>query len=425
METNAPVNLVDGLSNLSSEEFVNSIMEETNVSLPQNETSTPEQIIEDAQKEANAVTDPFTSEPDKAAEAEKVAGETKELTPLDKEINAITEKHNALISNAKTPEEKAKLEADFATEKTSLEEKHKETKGELEIPLPSDAKEVLNLGNEENNGWIELGSEFGIELKSDTPEEFKEKIEEKYKSQYNADISKFAPEAQMFIEFLNNGGTRESFIEPLKPLLEVKQLNDVELIAKEYELQGWPADKIEAKIEDLTENGKIELTAFELRKSLDSLIENVQQDIITKQKNAEERFTNYQTNAKATDVNEIKKELNTVNSLFDLPLTQKHKDYLASKMESGAYDALWNTPAIKAKLILMHELGEAAVKVKMNNLLEKAKLDNKIDKHAIPPIIGGGGTNTSNQNAHAHVDPRGNWAALGDNFVEDYLKSVQ
>ena len=77
---------------------------------------------------------------------------------------------------------------------------------------------------------------------------------------------------------------------------------------------------------------------------------------------------------------------------------------------------------MKVQALLLHEFGKDGVSMLKNRIAEKAKVEQKIDKHAMPPIVNSGGGATMKAPSSVDVQAEGNWAALGS--AEDFRKNV-
>lgn len=376
-----------GFDGLSSEDFINSIM--------------PNQAAAPAAKASDVAATPEVKKPEEPAATDK--------NQEDKAAEPVVE--------VKKPEDKDKVaEKDPAVavaadnDKVAAEGEAKEFTPEFLVP--GEEKKVE--GQEEGEGWAPAAKEIGFEIPTDNFEEFKKGLDNHYKNKYEVNLGKYDSETQQFIEFLENGGTVKDFLDPLKPVNDVKSLSDVDLVVRDLELRDWPQDKIDAEITRMTENEKVDeiaLTAFKLREQLNVIEENIKSRVIESKTNAEKRKDTYKQNATAEQLSAIKNSLNTVSEFMDTPLSGKHKDFIAKNWADGKYANIINDPKAMSKFLLFHEFGEQGIANLKNKAKEEAKLAYKNDRHNIPPLTGTGGgqvkgASTSNQQAE------GNWSAL-------------
>lgn len=371
-----------GFEGLSSEDFINSIM--------------PDQAAAPAAKAPEVAAVPEAKKAEETPVVEKKA-EEKAADP---------------VAEVKKPEDKAveKNPAVVAAEKDKVTgEEVKDFTPEFVVP--GEEKKVE--GQEEGEGWAPAAKEIGFEIPTDNFEEFKKGLDNHYKNKYDVNLGKYDSETQQFIEFLENGGTVQDFLDPLKPVEQLKSLSDVDLVVRDLELQDWPQDKIDQEIARMTEADKDEigLTAFKLRKQLGVIEQNIKTQIIESKTKAEKRQDSYKQNATAEQLSAIKNSLNTVSEFMDTPLSGKHKDFIAKNWVDGKYANILNDPKAMSKFLLFHEFGEQGIANLKNKAKEEAKLAYKNDRHNIPPMTGTGGgqvkgASTSNQQAE------GNWSAL-------------
>jgi len=373
---------LEGLANLSSEDFMNSIFLDEGSAKKEESAKAVEPVAEkkeDEKKEIPIVSDTKDIQDGKTTPANE---------PADKKEDA--EKYKG-----KTPEEIVVLKA------TETEEKPFVPEFKIEGEVSTEA---------EKDGWIELAKEIGFELPEDKEELFKEKLDEHYKGKYEAQLGKYAPEAQQLIEFLNNGGTLESFREPLKPVNELKALSDVDLITKDLELRKWPEDKIVKEITRMTENDEIETSAFKLRESLDRIEHDIKEKVISQQLKSNERHTKFKATEGDQQLAAVKTSLNTVSEYMETPISDKHRNYIAEKFKAGKYADLLKDPKAIADYLLYNEFGKTGISNIKNNAENKAKLKYKSDRHNIPPIQNPGGSATSE--SKTSKEAAGNWGAL-------------
>lgn len=414
-------NLVEGLSALSSEKFIEEFLLDDDKKDEKKEEKKPEAGGEE-KKAPIAKTE---ESPDAKAAADKAAlekksSEDKALVDLEKirteeykgktpeEVKALKEKEakeDAEKFKGKTPGEIAALK---------LEEIEDEKPFVPELKLPEEKKEEAK--KEENEaGWKDLAKEIGFETKEDNFEEFKTNLEDFYKKKHEVNLGKYNAETQRFIEFLEAGGTAELFLEPLKPVNELKSLSDIDLITKDFELRKWPADKIEKEITRMTEADEVDTAAFKIREKLDDIEEKIKQRVVDEKTKAENRQNKFKQSSAADQLKGIKDALNTVGEFMETPITDKHKDYITKNFEAGKYADIMKDPKVMADFLLYYQFGKDGLSNLKNKAFNEAKLKYKKDRHNIPPVPDAGGKGSPSN--HQNTSPEGNWSAL-ENFQE-------
>lgn len=407
---------LEGIENVSSEDFINMLTEETEKVTPS--AGDPPPVVEKVEEKALVI--PVTKtleeiEAEKTAsiEAEKQQQVETEKAAKEKEITEAKEKLTTDIAAATTDEDKKKLQADFDAKYPTEEPKKFEFK-----TLDEKAAE-----EEESDGWLELSKKDGFDITEDTYEAYVAGRDKFYKEKYQIDLGKYQPETQRFIEFLESGGTINSFIEPLRPLNELRNLDDVALITKDLEMQEWDPAKIEKEIARMSEkDGEVELSAYKIRKQIDTIEERLKEKIVNDTIVASDRQTTYKQTSTAEELTSIKKELNTMSAFLEIPLGDKHKAGIVKKLESGQYNDVINNPKAKMQAILWHEFGKEGVNLLKEKVLAEAKLEIKKDRHNIPPPASQGGAQ-SRSTSTTEVKAEGNWAVLGsqEEFDQAYF----
>lgn len=409
------VGTLEGFKDLSSEDFVNNLV----VEVEGNDKAPAAPVIKKEETPTTpAATDPATpadtpaapavpellTDQEKAdkAVADKVAADAKIKSDS---LSAAQKKLDDALAVAKTDEEKKAAQAAFDHEKLAIDPPAKPA--ELEFKLPADKEKEAA----EGEGWLTLAKKQGIELQEDTFEAYTQELDKHYKQKYEVDLGKFEPEAQRFIEFLNAGGTVAAFVDPLKPVNDLRRLSDVELLEKEFQLRGWKDEMIEREITRMTENNEIDLAAFKVREQLEVIEKNIQQQVVDQTLNASKRSTLYKEKSATEDLTSFKKELNTVSDFLEIPLKDKHRQYIIEKMESGKYADLLNSPKMKVLAILQSEFGKDGVSLLKQKVTEEVELKYKHDRHAMPPVPVSGGGQTKGP-TQTQVVAEGNWGAL-------------
>lgn len=311
------------------------------------------------------------------------------------------------------------------------EEEEEEEGNEIILPGEEPAAKKGDSQEEPNTeSWTDLAKELGFEIKEDNFEEFKKsydifretekaELEKEYKVKGKEDLLvSFDPEAQFIIKALDAGLTMDQIQKPFAEIDKFLSLSDADLVAQDLRLQGWPEDKIEAKVLDLTETGKLELNAFEIRKILEDSKKEIS---LSREKELSDIKTQQEQKVKDTlnkEAEEIHKQLKTVQTFMESPIKDKHIDYVMNKWKNGEYHEAFKDPKKIADFLLYSEFGEQAVKNLANRKLQEGR--SKIVKklHNIPPLTtGNAGSSTK---ANNNESPVGNFGIL-EGLTEDQV----
>jgi hypothetical protein len=342
-----------------------------------------------------------------------------EITPEAKEVV----KEEKVTTETVTTEPKSVLEEEKKSDLTDTKTETSKTEEDIfKLPGEEGSKPNLETSSDEEMKWVDVAKEIGFELKEDSfdafqkaKNEFIENIKNESKKEvevksFKEQIAELPAETQLLVLGLKNGLTEEEIHKPFKMIADFKALSDADLVAKDFELQKYPQDLIDHKIEELTENGKLELKAKELRLILDKneevLLNNKLQEIKQLELESEENFKN--KIAKESEI--IEKHINTIDTFMEAPISKKTKDYLVEKWKSGAYHELAKDPDRIAKFIIWNEFGEQGIANLKNKSFEKGRDEKKNKLHVIPPVIETGSiVDSQNENAR---NPVGNWEAF-------------
>lgn len=402
------VGTLEGLHNISSEDFANYLFSD-------NVTKDATTVTDTSKKEPESSVAATAKAPNVEKKDDTSVAENKDTTGKDvdekkPELKTGSDKKDDKKTVDSASGEKVDKKDDKPVDKKeeSVDDSKKDdTEVELEFKLPEEEKAELEGGD----GWKELAKNQGFDVSEDTFEAYQKGVEEFYRKKYEPNLGKFDPEAQRLIEFLDSGGKLENFIAPLKPIQELKSLSDAELVSRDLELRKWPADKIEKQIALLVEQDKLEVSAFALREKLDAIEEQIKEDTINKQLAAAKRTDTYKQLSKAEELSTFKKTLSNVKDFMDIPIKDKHKDYLIKQWESGKYDTILKDPSMQAQLILWHEFGDKGLQMIKEKFNKQVQLERKKDRHAIPPETGSGSGQTKGT-SKTDVEAEGNWDAL-------------
>jgi hypothetical protein len=298
---------------------------------------------------------------------------------------------------------------------------------DLKLPGEEDDKsqsDDKSNDDDDSNSWLSVGKALELDVKEDSfdaiKEAFTNKIEAvkaEVQSVKKEDlIMKYDVEAQIIIKGLEAGLTIEQINKPLDKIDGFLKMSAADLVAEDYRLQGWEEDKIEAKILDLTETGKLELADYEIRKELEAtkkeISENRLKDIEAL-KSQQDLKIKEQLNKES---DEIHKELKTVQSFMESPIKEKHVEFVMNKWKNGDYHEAFKDPKLISKFLIWNEFGEQAQKNLANKKFQEGR-DGIVKKlHNTPPIVSSGGGTPKTENTES---PIGNFSILEGVKAED------
>jgi len=341
------------------------------------------------------------------------------------------EKKETVIEEAEKKEPVAEVEEEV---KEEVEEKVKEEVKEEEKPKlgegeeeeegfknPDEVEEGSKEAEDVEANWKGIAKDVGFEIEDDSYEAFiegKKAFIENVKTEslkdiqikgFKEQIAELDPESQLLVLGLREGLTRDQIEAPFKEIASFKALSDVDLVAKDLELQGMPEDVIENEIEKMAENDKIEVEAKRLRIILDNNEKNLTENKLREIKELATENENIFKQTIAKESESIVKQINMIDKFLDAPVSKKNKEYLAKKWESGAYHELAKDPAKIAKFMLWEEFGEQGLSNLKSNMTSKFVEDKARKQHNIPPTIMSGSSSNSGEEAK---DPVGNFGAF-------------
>lgn len=275
-----------------------------------------------------------------------------------------------------------------------------------------------NDSSEDN--WLKVAKELELDVKEDSFDAFKsaysnkllalkEEVKTELQVQKKDDLlSTYDVEAQIIIKGLDAGLSLEQIQKPLEKIDNFLKMNDADLVAEDYRLQGWEEDKIEAKILDLTEAGKLELTAYEIKQELKTARTEISdkrlQDIEALKTQQEERVKTQLSK----ETEQIHEQLKTVQQFMESPIKEKHVAHVMDKWKKGEYLEAFKDPVMISKFLLWNEFGEQAQKVLANKKFQEGR-DGIVKKlHNVPPMQQGAGAPAASKNE----SPIGNFSIL-------------
>lgn len=277
-------------------------------------------------------------------------------------------------------------------------------------------------GADSESSWVNVAKEIGIELKEDSFDAFKtaqkEFIENQIKekevalkqSKFEDEISSLPLKEQVVMRGVKQGLTLEQINKPYDDIKELKSMSDADLVAKDFELMGYPQDLIEHKITKLTEDGELEISAKEIRLILDKNLETLDQKNLDAIKEIEIANNKKTEQAQEKAVSNIKSTLDTIQTFMDAPLSKKNKEYVVKQLEQGKYHSiLKEDPKVAAEFILFKEFGQQAITNLKSKSIEEGRDKKAAKLHVIPPVIKSSGSVAKKGEV---VDPVGNWGAF-------------
>lgn len=345
----------------------------------------------------------------------------KELDQLNSPIDVETE----IPSNV----EEKNIEEDKKDENSS-----EETEEKPEFKLPEEIEEEKksdsdsSIKEEAESTWKDLAKPFGLELQEDSYDAYVEGINKTIETKVieakelaKVDAEKAileslakTPEAKMLLDFLNNKGTLDEYIKPTADIEKLQALSDSELVAKDLELRGWDAEKIDEYIEDRIERGKLSLDAYEIRKILDTNKENIAAERAIAQKEYMQKEELRIKEAIAKDTTQIYESIDKRKEFMDTVIGEKQKEYVKKKWANGEYSSLLKDPDFIAEALFQREFGKQGVENLKSKSFQNGKETIAKKLHNIPPKSNVGGKRIETQ----VKSPIGNVEALSD--LTDY-----
>lgn len=367
-----------------------------------------------------------TKEEPAATEAKVDEQAEKDIAELEAEAPASTEAEPPVNTEKKEPASaETKEEVKEADKKEVVAEKDKEEVDGFEIPEEEKVADV-SVKEEIESTWKDLAkTNFGVEIKEDTYEAYDAAVKEtiaaekaRAKEEAMADVKKQfeetvakAPESKLYLDFINNGGTHDEWMNPTREIQKLKALSDSELVAKDLELQGWSEENIEIELEEQVEKNRLKKNADALRLVLDTNEANIVKERADAQKIFVQQEQLRIEKAKEKDTNQIREAITKRNEFMDTPISEKHKDFVMKKYEKGEYHELFKDPNTIAEFLLYKEFGKQGVERLKSKSFENGKETIAKKLHNIPPKTNAGGKRVAESQTKS---PIGNVEALSD-----------
>jgi hypothetical protein len=335
-------------------------------------------------------------------------GETAPDSGLNNEEN--TENKEGEQENA----EEANTEANTEAAKEGGEE------GQESVSLELTADDITDAPKQYEDGTFSaLAAEFGVDLPEESFEAFKENFVPKTELSkvremtVESILSTLKPETAAALKLIEQGIPEEQVFAPTREIDSYLSLEDAELVRKDLELtEGWTQELIDAKIEELVENPKkLQLAASEIRIALS----HQRKDIIETRNIAlqtyEQKRQEAALAAKQQEFNQIKEALNNVSEFMGVPVSKEAKDVIIAKYANGMYDDVVSKADSKVAAIMYKQFGEKLTKLIQSKAAEKAKLETTKKLLNVPPVSGKAG-----QKVMPAVQTDSNWGAILEDF---------
>jgi hypothetical protein len=255
---------------------------------------------------------------------------------------------------------------------------------ELEFDPEKFKFENPETGAESESSWVDLGKDLGIEIKENSFEAYKEAfdkvrtdaIEAGKKEAARIELEKFTPEAQKAIEFLNANpeASINDFINPLKRIDEALSLDNESLLRADFVAKGWDADRIDERVQILSDNGTLESEAYVLRKDIENVRANTEMQLVEDAK-AQGEYRRQQIQETQRKENEsIIKVIQEVKTFMGFKVPDAAKQYLQKQWESGEVrKAFQSNPEEVVQFMLNKYIGKEAERELRKNQFQKGR----------------------------------------------------
>lgn len=351
---------------------------------------------------------------------------------FDKLADELEEKPATEVKADDKKEEKVADSKEEAKDDKGEDKKPDEEVKETEPELKIDEKDLTELKGdeklvpEEESTWVGTAKELGLDVKEDSFEAFKTTFQEKLKAEREAGkaeaqdikLDAFTPEARRVIEFLNADPKNaiDNFIEPLKVYDNVLAMNDEAIIREDLRLKNWDADKIDEKIESLKQDEKLDVEAYELRKTVENLREQAKQDIV---QDAIARKQQNEQLIKETLQKEIKSvsdELDKTTTFMGFKIPESAKQHIKKQWESGEIrKAFQSNPKDVVEFMLNKYLGKLASAELKKNEFQKGRDSIQSKLHNVKET----GTQGSGRNDKKPIEKGGSSFDAWDKITEE------
>lgn len=320
----------------------------------------------------------------KAAFSEE--GEVKvETTPVEKPKEEEPVLEPALTESAEKAIEEAE-KTKLAEETATAESDKLKTESIFKVPGTEEAKATT---------WDLVKSDFGLEIKEETPAAYKEAI--------NSLVEKTKTEAlnESFMSALDKKpiAVQEATLLALNniPLSEIEKptqviesflsLSNLDLVERDLKLQGYNAEVVEQKLAELTENNQIDATANPLREFLNGEKKRVSEERVAFVTSLKEKEVQRQQQERENLATGASKYFDTFKELMGLPVNEKtNKDmqqYVINGIKEGKYSNTLS-PTDLADYILYKEFRSQALSTLKTTSFAEGRDTKTKDLHNIP-----------------------------------------
>lgn len=198
---------------------------------------------------------------------------------------------------------------------------------------------------------------------------------EEGRKEYVEKIAAMQPEARALFDFLQvEGNTVEGFIKPLAQIDNYLAKTDEELIREDLKARRYEDDMIEEKLEELRIDNKVKTHAYDIRKQLESIREQRQQEIVQEARDRIRTSQEEKARKAEQELTAFKGAITEKKDLWGVPITQKAKDIILQRFQAGQYrERLQNDPNLAAEIALLIEFKDQLQK----QLTGNAKIEGK------------------------------------------------
>lgn len=329
----------------------------------------------------------------------------------------------------KDVQEDAKVEeVKETTQATETKEEPKETTETAKTELKEETAEepVLELKSDdvqdvpqvfEEGDWRAVAQDLGVSIKENSWEEFQNTFKEQFVPKAELEqaaqlsrekvLSEFPPEVAAAIELAALGIDKALIFEPTKQIDGWLSLESAALVREDLKARGFSEDSIDAKIEQLIENDKLERDANLIREELKIAREQTlqQRTQLVQQKTQERERVLLQ--AKEQEFTQLKQVLDNKQDFMGINVSKDAKEAIVRKIQAGVYDKKFSSPEFKLNAILQEEFGAKIPDFIRTKAFNEGKMTEVKKLANIPPVKSP--TAPAVKQSEAQSD---NWAAL-------------
>jgi len=346
-----------------------------------------------------------------------------EETPTETQNKDVQEEAKVQEVKETTETTEAKTETKEETKETTepaKTETEEETATEPVLELKSDDVKDAPQTFEEGD-WRAVAQDLGVSIKENSWEEFqntfKEQFVPKAELEQVAQLSKekllaeFPPEIAAAIELASLGIDKALIFEPTKQIDGWLSLESAALVREDLKARGFSEDSIDAKIEQLIENDKLERDANLIREELKIAREQTlqQRTQLVQQKTQERERVLLQ--AKEQEFTQLKQVLDNKQDFMGINVSKDAKEAIVRKIQAGVYDKKFSSPEFKLNAILQEEFGAKIPEFIRTKAFNEGKMTEVKKLANVPPVKSP--TAPAVKQSEAQSD---NWAALRGGF---------